>query len=251
MTSLTVAIDRRLCFVLMPFRAELDPVYKTIQDALVLDNKLRCQRADDIYSAGIVIDEVWAKICESQMVLADASGRNGNVFYEMGLAHAIGKDIIILAQSMDDIPFDLRHRRVILYSLDHLNELRIKLARTVENLQWKAPRIRQWIWTDIEDVRVGLSSPVESTLVNATPIEAVGHIVGLPHNRLRYRIQGFVVTDREYAQATSWIDCDGYWKIDQIHLGARNHKLFFRIYDESHRLVAKTDSINVIREGSP
>jgi hypothetical protein len=48
----------------MPFRPELDPVHRAIREAVVLDNGLVCERADDIYSAGIVIDETWKKVCE-------------------------------------------------------------------------------------------------------------------------------------------------------------------------------------------
>ena len=235
----------------MPFQKKLASVFSTIQNAVVDDCGLVCQRADDIYSAGIIVNEVWAKISEAQLVIADATGRNANVLYEMGLAHALGKDVIILSQSMDAIPFDLQHRRVIVYDIARLGELRVKLAKTVENLKWKAPEIRQWLSTNLKDTRVGLAFPVEGTVVNVTPIEAIGQIVGLPSSGLRCRIQGFVVTNKEHEQASSWVDGEGFWKISQIHLGARNHKMFFRVYDEAGRIVAKTDSIKVVLEGSP
>jgi hypothetical protein len=48
-------------------------------------------------------------------VIADCSGKNANVFYEAGIAHAIGKDVILIAQRIDDVPFDLRHLSILTY----------------------------------------------------------------------------------------------------------------------------------------
>jgi hypothetical protein len=242
-------VNRHLCFVLMPFRTELEPVHKTIRGAVVLDNGLICERADDIYSTGIVIDEVWGKLCEAQIVIADATGRNANVFYEMGLAHAIDKDIVVLAQATADIPFDLQHRRVVLYDPKRLDQLRLRLATTIERLRWKPPDIKQWIDTNVEGIRVGLSSPVDGAVVNRALIDSAGRIVGLPSDTLHYRIQTFVTTDREYEQGSAPIDQAGFWAISQIHLGAREHHVLFRVYDEAGRLLATSSPIKVILEG--
>jgi hypothetical protein len=249
LSSKFLSVDRELCFVLMPFRGELLPVYGTIREAVILDNGLKCERADDIYSAGIVIDEVWTKICEAQLVVADTTGKNANVFYEMGLAHAIGKHVVLLAQSAADVPFDLQHRRVLLYEVDRLDKLRLKLARTIEGLRWRPPNITQWLPTSAEEIRVGLASPVDGVVVSKTPIEATGRVVGIPFGALRHRVQAFVVTDREYPQASTWIAQDGFWSIAQIHLGAREHRVSFRIYDEAGRRVAETGAITVVLEG--
>jgi hypothetical protein len=241
-------VNRKLCFVLMPFRADLDPVHRTIREAVVLDNGLICERADDIYSAGIVVDEVWEKICEAQIVVAEVTGRNANVFYEMGLAHALGKPVVILAQSASDIPFDLQHRRAILYKPDRLDQLRIRLSSTVERLCWRPPEIKQWIDTSDKAIRVGLSFPIDGTVVNYTPIESTGRVIGLASPSLRHRIQAFVVTDREYEQDSAWIDDDGFWALSRIHLGAHRHRVVFRIFDESGRVVAMSDHITVTVE---
>jgi hypothetical protein len=164
----------------MPFRQELDRVHRAIQEAVVLDNGLVCERADDIYSAGIVIDEVWRKLCEAQIVIADATGKNANVFYEMGLAHAIGKEVVILVQTISDIPFDFQHRRVILYHPDRLDKLRLELVRTIERLRGSRPDIKQRLETSNKDVRIGLSTPVDGSTVDHTPIESIGRIRRCP-----------------------------------------------------------------------
>ena len=138
-------LNRKLCFVIMPFRTDLDPIHQTIREAVALNNGLTCERADDISSVGVVVDEVWERICEAQVVVAEATGRNANVFYEMGLAHAIGKPVVILAQSASDIRFHLQHRRVILYEPNRLDQLRTRLASTLEGLCWKIPEIKRWV----------------------------------------------------------------------------------------------------------
>ncbi|MCP5051189.1 MAG: hypothetical protein GY940_28750 [bacterium] len=244
----TVLVDKNLCFVLMPFRSKLDPVYKVIREVVVSGHSLLCVRSDDIYSTGIVIKEVWDNICMAQIVIADATGRNVNVFYEMGLAHALNKTLIIMAQSMKDIPFDLQHRRVLIYSPTKLQELSVKLSAIIGNVKWKPPQINQWISTNKIELRIGLDSPVGGVIVHQTPINANGRLVGLPGGDLAFRIQGFVITDQEYPQASAIVDSQGFWSIDQIHLGTRKHKLFFRIFDEAGRLYAESDTIEVIKE---
>ena len=63
------------------------------------------------------MSEIWNAICASQIVIADCTGRNPNVFYEIGVAHTVGKPVILLTQIVEDVPFDLRHIRFIKYEL--------------------------------------------------------------------------------------------------------------------------------------
>ena len=190
------SVDRNMCFVLMPFRPELDPVYEKIKEIVVIHKKLSCIRADDIYSTGIIIKEIWDSIQQAQVIIADVTGKNPNVFYEMGLAHAIGKDIIIIAQTIDDIPFDLRHRRLIIYDQKRLEEFEVRLSKTIEGVKWKPIEIVQWLATGNQNIRIGLSSPTDKMTVHQTPIESSGRVVGVVSNDLHCYIQGFVITDR-------------------------------------------------------
>jgi hypothetical protein len=59
--------------------------------------------------------DVWSAIYYSEVVIADCTGRNPNVFYEIGIAHTLGKETVLIAQQIDDIPFDVRHIRSIVY----------------------------------------------------------------------------------------------------------------------------------------
>lgn len=102
-------------FVLMPFRSELLPVYDDHIKSVCERQSLSCMRADDLFGSKTIISEVWELIANSRVLVADCTGRNPNVFYELGIAHTLGKKVILIAQSEDDIPFDIRHLRYIKY----------------------------------------------------------------------------------------------------------------------------------------
>jgi sigma54-dependent transcription regulator len=111
------SVDSRLCFVLMPF-AEVDNVQSVYHDHLkkvVEGAGLRCERADDIHDTSGVMQSVWEGINRARVIIAEMTARNANVFYELGIAHTLGKPVIMITQSMDFVPFDLKHLRCILY----------------------------------------------------------------------------------------------------------------------------------------
>jgi hypothetical protein len=89
-------------------------VYSTLQH-LATSLGLRCRRADDIWESPAVIQDVVTLIDRSNVVICDCTGRNPNVFYEIGIAHALGKEVILITQAEADIPFDLRHLRFVQY----------------------------------------------------------------------------------------------------------------------------------------
>lgn len=104
----------RLVSIMMPFAAEFDPVYAVIQSA-VKSIGLEPMRADNFWEHDHVIQDIVNLIARARVVICDLSSRNPNVFYEAGIAHTIGKEVILIAQSQDDVPFDLRHLRYIKY----------------------------------------------------------------------------------------------------------------------------------------
>lgn len=107
-------IEPALASAMMPFDVGFNPVYDSIRHAA--DNAgLRCRRADDIWENAAIIQDVVALIDRSRVVVCDCSGRNPNVFYEAGIAHMLGREVILITQSEQDIPFDLRHLRYIRY----------------------------------------------------------------------------------------------------------------------------------------
>jgi hypothetical protein len=107
-------IEPQLASAMMPFDAEFNEVYAAIQAAAERAG-LRCRRADDIWENAAIIRDVVSLIDRSRVVVCDCSGRNPNVFYEAGIAHTLGREVILITQSEQDIPFDLRHLRHIRY----------------------------------------------------------------------------------------------------------------------------------------
>ena len=103
--------------VLMPFLPELRPIYEDHIKSVASKLGMTAARADDFFTAGNIIEEVWTAIVTAKVIIADCTGRNPNVFYEIGLAHAVGKPVILITRDQEDVPFDLRQRRYIRYEL--------------------------------------------------------------------------------------------------------------------------------------
>ena len=110
-----ITLDPKLCFVLMPFEEKYRPVYEDHLRPTIESAGLRCQRADEVAGVTRITWDIWERINSARFLIADLTGRNANVFYEVGLAHAINKDVILITQSMEFVPFDLRSVRCIEY----------------------------------------------------------------------------------------------------------------------------------------
>ena len=107
-------IEPSLVSVMMPFDPRFDAVYATLRQTAEAAG-LRCRRADDIWENPAVIQDIVSLIDRSRVVICDCTGRNPNVFYEIGIAHTLGREVILITQVEADIPFDLRHLRYVRY----------------------------------------------------------------------------------------------------------------------------------------
>ena len=110
----SIPADPKLVSVMMPFSSEFDPIRRAIESACKSEG-VKCRRADSIRLHTTFIQDIFDLIFASRIVVVDFSGRNANVMYETGIAHALGKEVIPITQSMDDIPADLRSHRVLKY----------------------------------------------------------------------------------------------------------------------------------------
>ncbi len=108
------SIDTNLVSVMMPFQSKLQGVYKTISEASN-EAGYSCIRVDDIWESSTVIQDVFSLIFRSFIVVCDFTDKNPNVFYEAGIAHTLGKHVIPITQSDNDVPFDLKHHRYAKY----------------------------------------------------------------------------------------------------------------------------------------
>lgn len=134
-------VDGRLAFVLMPFTTELTEIYQTVVKPTVEKKEfgLVCKRADDIKSNRAIIQDIWKSICEARIIIADMSNLNPNVMYELGIAHTIGKETILLYQKTTQelkFPFDLSHIRRIEYenTMPGAKALESELSLTLSNV---------------------------------------------------------------------------------------------------------------------
>lgn len=105
------------CFVMMPFGQWMDSYYREIYVPAIREAGLEAVRADELFSTGSVIEQIWEQISRAKILLADLTGKNANVFYELGLAHAANKPVVFTTGQLEDVPFDLRHLRVAVYDI--------------------------------------------------------------------------------------------------------------------------------------
>ena len=101
----------------MPFGDWQDRYYREIYIQAIKEAGLDPVRGDELYHSGSVVDQIWEQILKAKILVADLTGRNPNVFYELGLAHAAAKPVVFTAANIEDVPFDLRHLRVIIYDI--------------------------------------------------------------------------------------------------------------------------------------
>jgi guanylate kinase len=102
------------CFVLMPFRDTLRPVYDDHISSVCVSLGVSVTRADQIFSVRPIMDDIREAVLTARFVIADLTDFNPNVLYEVGICHALGKDVILITQD-ETVPFDLSHIRRIKY----------------------------------------------------------------------------------------------------------------------------------------
>jgi len=120
-------------FVIMPFRDELQDVYEKAIKPAVNETKLSVRRGDDFFSDQRIMDEVWSAIYYSKLCIVECTRLNPNVFYELGVAHTLGRPTIMIAHEGEEIPFDIRDRRCVLYQTGDagMDTLRETLVKTI------------------------------------------------------------------------------------------------------------------------
>jgi hypothetical protein len=101
-------------FVIMPFTTSLNFVYEILRQAVAQEG-LECHRVDELMISRPIIDDIKAGLTNADLIIADLTSRNPNVYYETGFAHALGKKLILMAQSEADLAFDVRFIRTLFY----------------------------------------------------------------------------------------------------------------------------------------
>lgn len=101
-------------FVLTPFHKDFFPTFEVIKKVCEYAD-LKCIRGDEKNFKGDIFSNVLRNIVQSKIIIANISGRNPNVMYELGLAHALDKNVILVAETLNNIPVDLQSKRIVTY----------------------------------------------------------------------------------------------------------------------------------------
>jgi hypothetical protein len=121
-----------VCFVMMPFASPVGDHFEKLYDPAIRKAGLTPLRADnEIFGTGKIMDQIWSGITNAKILLCELTGRNPNVFYELGLAHASKKPVVLISNREDDVPFDLKHIRVIYYDKDDPFGVRKSLRKSL------------------------------------------------------------------------------------------------------------------------
>ena len=110
---------RKSCFVMIPFKDPFDLYYSSIYKPAIESANMKPIRADDLFRPSVIVSDIWSMIRDADVLIGELTFKNANVFYELGLAHAIGKPVILVSETMSDVPFDLQQLRVLLYNKDN------------------------------------------------------------------------------------------------------------------------------------
>jgi len=118
-------------FVLMPFSDEFRDVYELgIKSACELAGAY-CERVDEQIFEERMLDRIYNQIAKADVIISDMTGKNPNVFYETGYAHALGKRVLLLTNKSEDIPFDLKHFQHVIYE-GKITFLKNELVKRIE-----------------------------------------------------------------------------------------------------------------------
>jgi len=126
--------NRMFAFVLMPFSPDFEDIYQLGIKAAADDVGVIAERVDEQIYSEMVLERIYHQIDEADFIIAEMTGKNANVFYEVGYAHARKKTCILITQEARDIPFDLKHHRHLIYknSITTLKEMLIREITWVE-----------------------------------------------------------------------------------------------------------------------
>lgn len=130
----------------MPFDEALDDLYSYGIKQVAEECGVVAERVDEQHYSETMLERIYAQIENCDFIIAEMTGKNPNVFYEVGYAHAKKKLCILIAQDPGDIPFDLKHHNHIIYD-GSIGDLKVKLASRI-----------QWATEESEKQRLGLIS---------------------------------------------------------------------------------------------
>ena len=125
-------INNRLIFVLTPFNDQFYNEYMTIRK-VGEDLGFKCIRGDEEQFKGDIFPEMLRYIVQARIIIGNINGRNPNVLYELGVAQALDKPVILVSKEPKDLPIDIQSQRFLIYSdSNELSEqLKVELKKLI------------------------------------------------------------------------------------------------------------------------
>ena len=122
-------IDRKKVFVLTPFHQRFDNTFDLIFQVC---NKvgLKCIRGDEEFINGPVLNHILKEMLSAAIIIANIDGRSPNVYYELGIAHALDKNVILVSSSLEEVPFDVKSHRLIIWESNEQLQSNLNLTLT-------------------------------------------------------------------------------------------------------------------------
>ncbi len=154
-------------FILMPFAEEFSDVYRLGIQETAKEKEVIAERVDEQIYTESILERIYRQIDSADFIIADMSGRNANVFYEVGYAHAKEKICTLITKSADDIPFDLKHHRHIVYD-GQITRLKELLSAEIDWIKGEIERRK----TNTFEVKCTVKDP----LLQSTEYRRVGSV---------------------------------------------------------------------------
>ncbi|STD59667.1 hypothetical protein [Empedobacter falsenii] len=130
-TQNDLLIDSRLVFILTPFHDNYFEDYKIVRDACTQSGFI-AYRGDENYIKGDIFPEMLKLIVKANLIIANVNGRNPNVLYELGIAQALDKPVILISSEPDKLPIDIKSKRFLIYR--NYTELKEMIRKELQNL---------------------------------------------------------------------------------------------------------------------
>lgn len=159
----------------MPFDPKYREVYAEVYKPVCAENDLDCWRVDEVARPGSITRDIVEGIIDAEVVIADLTGQNPNVFYELGIAHSVGNKTIMTAQAIADVPFDIRSYRVLIYQQNIMGSRKLAddLDKAIKELLAALDRTSN-------PVQEAVSSRSSMGLKRKTPLVKYVDVTGLP-----------------------------------------------------------------------
>lgn len=133
----SLSTENIFAFVLTPFDKSFDDIYKMGIKETAAQINIVAERVDEQIFQEWILELIYTQTDAADIIIADMSGQNPNVFYEVGYAHTKEKICLLLTSDTNDIPFDLKHHRHIIYG-NSISNLRAMLT---DELSWVKKQI--------------------------------------------------------------------------------------------------------------